>query len=189
MTRHWFTSDHHFGHATIIKYTHRPFSSVQEMNETLIYRWNERVSPTDIVYHLGDLTCIKGKKDRLKTLNSVLPRLNGHICFIRGNHDRIETHERFMWSDNLREIRVPYGDKKEQLIVLCHYAMRVWNKSHYGSWMLWGHSHGSLKEDPHALSFDVGVDTNNYYPYSFEEVQERMSTKVFQPVDHHGREP
>ena len=36
----------------------------------------------------------------------------------------------------------------EQDIVLCHYAMRVWQKSHYGAWMLYGHSHGTLPDNP-----------------------------------------
>lgn len=28
---------------------------------------------------------------------------------------------------------------------MSHYAMRVWNQSHKGSWMLHGHSHGTLE--------------------------------------------
>ena len=61
-----------------------------------------------------------------------------------------------------------------QLIVLCHYSMRKWNKSHYGSWHLYGHSHGNLP--PLGLSFDVGVDTNDYYPYSLDDVSNKMKT-------------
>jgi hypothetical protein len=33
---------------------------------------------------------------------------------------------------------------------------------------------------------DVGVDTNNFFPYSFEQVEARMKTKTFVPIDHHG---
>ena len=50
----FFTSDHHFGHAKIIEYCKRPFSSVEEMNQVMIDRWNEVVGPDDHVYHLGD---------------------------------------------------------------------------------------------------------------------------------------
>ena len=50
--------------------------------------------------------------------------------------------------------------------------MRVWNKSHYGSWELYGHSHGTL--EPIGKQLDVGVDTNNFYPYSFEDIKKRL---------------
>lgn len=63
--------------------------------------------------------------------------------------------------------------------------MRTWNKSHYGNWQLYGHSHGSLPEND-SLSMDVGVDPNNYFPISFEQVSDRMSKKSFIPIDHHG---
>lgn len=52
---------------------------------------------------------------------------------------------------------------------------------------LTGNSHGSLKDDPHALRTDVGVDCWDYYPVSFEEIRKLMSKKVFKPVDHHGQ--
>ncbi len=44
---------------------------------------------------------------------------------------------------NLAEISV-HG----QPIVICHYAMRVWNRSHHGAWHLYGHSHGNLPDTP-----------------------------------------
>ena len=37
----WFTSDTHFGHKEIIRFTGRPFASVEEMDRELIRRWNE----------------------------------------------------------------------------------------------------------------------------------------------------
>ena len=64
--------------------------------------------------------------------------------------------------------------------------MRVWNKSHYGSWNLYGHSHGSLPDDPHARAIDVGVDCHNFAPVSFDEVKVIMERKLWKPIDHHG---
>lgn len=46
--------DHHFSHKNIMKYDERPFSSVAEMNETMIERHNEVVKPNDEVYTVGD---------------------------------------------------------------------------------------------------------------------------------------
>jgi hypothetical protein len=44
-------------------------------------------------------------------------------------------------------------------------TMRVWNRSHHGSWHLYGHSHGRLPEPPTLLSMDVGVDTHDFRPW------------------------
>jgi calcineurin-like phosphoesterase family protein len=50
----WFISDTHFSHANIIRYTGRPFQSVNEMDERLIENWNALIAPEDIVFFLGD---------------------------------------------------------------------------------------------------------------------------------------
>lgn len=173
----FFTADHHFGHANIIKYSKRPFSSLDEMDETMLSRWNEIIKPNDIVYHLGDLSFFNlNNQSRV-----LLERLNGVIFYIRGNHDKFNSKiPRFEWVRDFAEIKI--GGQK---ITLCHYAMRVWNCSHHGAWHLYGHSHGSLPDDPNSLSFDVGVDCWDFYPVSFEQVAERMKQKTFKPVDHH----
>lgn len=150
----WFTSDQHFGHANIIKYCARPFSSVEEMDETIIRNFNYRVSKGDVVYHLGDF--IFGDR------GPYLKRMNGTHVFIRGNHDNKKYKDPY-----IREIKI-----EGQHIVLCHYAMRVWNRSHHGSWNLYGHSHGTLV--PQRLQMDVGVDSNGYYPISFDWIKELL---------------
>jgi calcineurin-like phosphoesterase family protein len=52
----WLTADTHFGHTNILKYCGRPFSSIEEMDETLINNWNNKVNQDDTVYHLGDFS-------------------------------------------------------------------------------------------------------------------------------------
>lgn len=178
----WFTSDTHISHANVIKYSKRPFKNVTEMNGEIMNRWNEVVRPGDTVYHLGD---VASEKDEDYLYNYIC-RLNGQKHLILGNHDRgiLKTNVKSLFASisTLKDIKVD-----DQHIVLCHYAMRVWNKSHYGAWQLFGHSHGSLPDDPNLLSCDVGVDCWNYTPVSFEQLKHVMSKKTFKPIDHHGR--
>ena len=77
------TSDHHFHHANIIKYTKRPFKSVEHMNMELVRRWNSVVSDGDIVLHMGDFSF--NHKER--THRFWREQLNGEIVFLQGNHD------------------------------------------------------------------------------------------------------
>ena len=175
----FFTSDTHFGHANVIKYSERPFLNVEEMNEGLIERWNERVSKGDHVYHLGDFSLTSKKEP-----HDVFFRLNGRIHLVRGNHDKVIKgwlQDQFEWVKDYHEMKGP-GDVK---IVLCHYGFMVWNKSHYGSWHLHGHSHGNLQNPNEVRRLDVGVDTHDYYPYSMDEVEEIMDGLGIFPVDHH----
>ena len=51
----FFTSDLHLGHRNIIQLCNRPFSSIDEMDQRFIEKWNEKVTDADTVYILGDL--------------------------------------------------------------------------------------------------------------------------------------
>jgi calcineurin-like phosphoesterase family protein len=84
-------SDTHFGHANILTFRGqdgaliRPgFSSVEEMDEFMVERWNSVVRPSDHVYHLGDVTM---KAPGL----GIVKRLNGKKRLVRGNHDIFRT--------------------------------------------------------------------------------------------------
>ena len=48
----YFTSDQHFGHLNIIRLSHRPFATVDEMDDELLARWNAKVKDGDVVYVL-----------------------------------------------------------------------------------------------------------------------------------------
>jgi calcineurin-like phosphoesterase family protein len=78
----FFTADHHFGHANILKYTERPWDTLEEMHEELIGRWNNVVGLEDTVVILGDFS-YKGHD----ALDDVVPRLNGRKILVCGNHD------------------------------------------------------------------------------------------------------
>ena len=164
----WFTSDHHFGHDNIRSHCQRPFDSTEEMNEAMIARWNACVAPSDTVYHLGDLFLCS-----LDEAQAIRRRLQGNICLIRGNHDKTADRmkESFGWVKDYYELKVEDADAPsgKQLIVLCHYAFRVWRNAHHGAWHLYGHSHGSLPGANHSM--DIGVDCHGFSPISYERVK------------------
>jgi calcineurin-like phosphoesterase family protein len=182
----FFSADFHLGHSNIIKYCGRPFENVHEMNEKIIENYNAIVAPDDHLYFLGDFSfCSPGLTIEF------LKRLHGKKFMIQGNHDKALTKEEVRpyieWLKDYHKLSIQDKDAARgvQDIVLMHYAMRVWDKSHWGAWQLYGHSHGSLPDDPNALAIDVGVDCHNFKPITYDEIKVIMSKKKFVPVDHH----
>jgi len=181
----WFTADEHIGHENIIKFCKRPFSNINEMKEKIISNHNEVVKPGDRVFHIGDMFW---RTVPVKEALDIIYRLNGEHYYIYGNHDEIFhknefLRKSFVWCKDVHNLNVSGYPN----IFLFHYACRVWNGSHRGSWHLFGHSHNNLTEiskgnskDESPFSFDVGVDTHNFYPWSLEEVAEKMKKKGWQ---------
>ena len=175
--RVWFTADTHFFHKNILIHCNRPFTDVEEMNDKIVENWNSLVKPDDMVFHLGDF-CF-GTLEHWKSIRS---RLNGSIRLIRGNHDKIQTSQitdLFESVNDYLKIRVEDKEANQgwQYLILSHYAFRVWDQAHYGSFHLYGHSHGNLPDDPDSLSFDVGVDCHEFKPISYDQVKNIMSKK------------
>ena len=85
----WFTSDEHHGHENIIKYCGRPFKNAEHMMNTIIENHNRVVQPTDIVFHLGDLS-MRGS-DSVPFYRKFMKRYavakERHL--ILGNHDSL----------------------------------------------------------------------------------------------------
>ena len=160
----FFTADLHLSHRNIIKYCNRPFSSVEEMNNTIINNWNKKVNDNDTVYILGDLA--------FGRCNEELSVMKGEKILIIGDHDiDIDIRAGF----RLQKFALLNAKFDGQYITLCHWCMRVWAKSHYNSWQLFGHSHGQLPSI--GKSHDVGVDANNFSPLSLDEIIELMKNK------------
>jgi len=154
MSKIWFTSDTHFGHKNIIKYCNRPFSNVEEMNETFIANWNQVVSEKDTVYHLGDFS--------MGNPIQYLKRLKGRIHLVRGNHDKPKDFIGLVESFNcIKTLKC-----NNLYIVLCHYPLRSWDRKCHGSYHAYGHVHGT--EPKFCMSYDVGVDNNSYTPINLE---------------------
>lgn len=144
----FFTSDTHFSSQRTLELSRRPFRSVEEMDWTMIERWNTKIGPDDTVYHLGDF----GDKFALQYLN-------GNIKLVLGNHD---VKEEFV-----RQVEIIEPSKVEEKYLVSHEPL-YW-KNEAGD-KLFGHIHGrqTLKE---WSGLDVGVDGHNFEPYSEEEVR------------------
>ena len=187
--RVFFTSDHHFGHNNIIKYSKRPFANVVEMDKALIENWNDVVGKNDTVFHLGDVTF---KADA----RSYFAQLNGKIFVLAlpWHHDKKwleqEKDQSLMLSKSghpvvlLTPIAVLYSHKHGQdgyplAITLSHYPLAEWEASFHGAWQLHGHSHGTYQAPQGKKCLDVGVDPMGYSPVSFEQVVELMNRKPY----------
>ena len=171
MANTWFTADFHLGHTNIIRYCSRPFATVEEMDQAIIERLNASVRPNDVLYFLGDF-CMGGQT----RVRAYRQRIQCKKIFaVPGNHDKQarKLEAEFSWLDNLAEVSI-HG----QLIVLCHYALRVWDRSNRGSWHLYGHSHGRLPQVTNALCMDVGVDTHDFRPWHFDEIKALMPAGI-----------
>lgn len=169
------------------------------MDEWLISNINASVKSDDRLVFLGDWI-FPGRQDFAAAAKQYRDQIKcKKIIFIWGNHDKKgRGNQQFMrmfdGCYDLLEL-----DSNAQRMVLCHYSMRVWNKSGSGVWHLYGHSHATLADDPNSRSIDVGVDAaarylsddgtlkpENYRPLSFDEVAGLMAKKAWKPVDHHG---
>ncbi len=198
----WFTSDTHFGHKNIVKGTSewdltgthqrtRNFDSLEEHNAVLIQNFNSVIKPEDEVWHLGDVAF--GGHANIKVFLDSLNCKNINLVF--GNHDQhitpINSPYRLLFKScqYVKEFSMnvdrKYGIVGKQKFFLSHYSHRVWNQSHHGVIHLYGHSHDTLPGL--GKSMDVGVDTNNLYPYHLDEVMDIMSKIPINIIDHHNQ--
>ena len=182
MSKIWFTSDLHITHRKIVEYTNRGVITTQEDHDKwVIDLWNSQVSKHDLVYQLGDFVF---NCRNLETWQSVVSRLNGRIIHIKGNHDSSDVLKRsgHEWYD-LKRVKVG-----KQHIVLCHFALRVWDMYHHGAWHLYGHSHGNLPSA--GRSIDVGIDNaynvfGEHRFFTMDDLREMIGSKDVILHDHH----
>ncbi len=176
----FFTSDTHWGHEKILK-VYQPHTrigtSVDDMDDELIQRWNDKIPPDGIVYHLGDVTFHRN----VDKIADILSRLNGTIHLVYGNHDDLilkhASLQRFFASITpLMFLKI----SNRRAIVLCHYPIRSWQNQRHGAFHLYGHAHGALESVPYGRSMDVGVDARpgaDMAPWSYHEIEAILSTR------------
>ena len=162
----WFTSDWHLEHKNIMKYSRRPFNSVNDMNWTIINNFNSKIDENDVVYFLGDFCFNKYKTEEF--LNAI----TGKIHFIMGNHDRGVKHLFRRYGETVSDITVLRHN--DVSITLCHYPMVTFSRSHFNSWQLYGHHHRDTSQQIKGKRMNVGVDVHNFEPISIKKVARYM---------------
>lgn len=175
----YFISDLHFGHSNIIRFDNRPFTSVEEMDNTLITNWNNVITNDDLVYILGDISWYNSQK-----ACEILKQLKGKKILIRGNHDKftndINYKKQFIEITDYKDIVV-----NNQLIILSHYPIMFWKKQWRNVIHLYGHVHvtqdydmlldfikTARKHGNPCKMYNVGcmMDYMNYTPKTLNEI-------------------
>jgi calcineurin-like phosphoesterase family protein len=204
--RLFFTSDTHYNHSNICRATTkwsdadnltRDFKSLDHMNDTLVNNINEIVGENDILIHLGDWSF--GGFESIEDFRNRILCKNVHLVF--GNHDH---HIRRNKGDIQRifsschdylhlDIRKPEGKEVVKYSIVClHYPIASWNGMNDGVVHLHGHVHlPQHLRVSEGKAMDVGVDGNELYPISLEEVRnimkDRPHRKLTLPKDHHEK--
>jgi calcineurin-like phosphoesterase family protein len=135
MSAVFLTSDTHFGHANICKFTNydgtplRPWDDVAQMDEDMVKLWNDTVRPNDKVYHLGDVVINR------KSL-AILDRLNGDKVLIKGNHDIFQLSDYTKYFRDIRSYHVMNG------CILSHIPVHKDSIARFGA-NIHGHLHGN----------------------------------------------
>jgi len=162
MSKTWIWSDLHLGHANIIKYCNRPFSSAEEMDTTLIQAWKDTVGKDDTIINLGDV-CLGGQypKDKLHTLIHSLP---GHKILILGNHDRKKSVK--FWEEvGFNEV-YKYPIIYKEWYMLSHEPIFLNENMPYIN--IHGHTHDKVYG---GTSYkNVSVEVTGYKPIDFETI-------------------
>jgi calcineurin-like phosphoesterase family protein len=181
--KYWFTSDLHLGHKNILSYDPRPFSSIEEHDAAILGNLQALVKPWDDLYILGDFGF--SKEDALIAYFLQLPNCNRY--FIKGNHDRSKLHCKLYakYGTYLGEQKRIKIKEDGQEIVLNHFPMRSWDKSHHNTtFHLYGHHHGGLSPEfsNWGKSMDVGINTNFYFPYEYQQIKTLLNGKEIKDI-------
>lgn len=189
----WLVSDTHFGHAGVCRFLApdgvtklRPWDNPEEMDEFMVKAWNERVRPTDKVYHLGD--CVINRR-----CLPTLARLNGDKVLIRGNHDIFRDDEYRRYFRELRAYHVMNG------CILSHIPIHVESLGRFGV-NIHGHLHANRvmmtarfthaeKQIIDPRYHSVCVEQTDFAPILLEDVFKRIEAEGGQVGFRNGNGP
>lgn len=154
----------------------RPFSSTEEMNETIIENHNKIVKPHDVVYVLGD--CVINKK-----YLDLVKRMNGKKRLVRGNHDIFDDkYYREVGFEKIYGVRV-FVDKWIFSHIPLHpdcvtdrFRVNVHGHLHDNEVMKsYDFNDNSPFPDPRYLS--VCVEKTDFKPLHFDEIESKIQQR------------
>lgn len=175
----WITSDWHFNHDRAFVYEPRGFKSVEEMNEVIIEKHNEVVTPEDDVYVLGDLCLGDNELGR-----QCISQLNGKLHVVLGNHDTNTRVKMYQEMNNIVSVNyaemVKFGKYR---FYLSHYPTLTANLEKESLKQcvinLFGHTHQTTNfYNDIPFMYHVGADSHDCYPVNLEEAIQEMKDKV-----------
>ena len=167
----WFASDHHFGHANLLKfmsddgaYVRPGFRDVDHMNETMIANHNRVVGVADRAYFLGDVGFSRA------TLAAVLPRLNGKKRLILGNHDYSDRQMMRFYLEHFQKVMSWRHFTEPDCALICTHCP-LHESSFLGRYNgscinVHGHIHTRRINDPRYVN--ICVEQIDYTPVSYD---------------------
>lgn len=165
----YYIADMHLGHANIMRHSNRPFTTVDEMDKTIIDSFS-RVRDNDHVYFLGDM-CMRFTDD----VRSHIESIKGHKHLIVGNHDvKLLKDKRFRGLfETIHDMEKVHDGNKT--IILCHYPLVEWDGFYRGVYHFYGHIHNSDNAANKIMSdiknaYNVGVDIIGFGPKTADEI-------------------
>ncbi len=188
----WFTSDHHFGHENIIRFSQRPFANAREMDEAMIERWNSHVKAhmNHHVYHLGDVTMRRGGRIDREIFIKLIRSLHGHKRLLLGNHDHFPVQTYL--DAGFEKI---YGTWRGiENILLSHYPVHPTSLGGAKA-NVHGHTHTHPNEPPvmwvdkktQALQvrpyINICVEQTEYRPITLGELNDRIRVATMREED------
>ena len=168
----YYISDLHFGHQRVIEMDGRPFETIEQMDETIMERWNERVTEEDDVYIVGDFAY-----HNAYTASWYLRRLRGRKHLIIGNHDYNTVQDEKALECFASVEKMLRITDNGRTVCLCHYPIAEWNGKRHGGYHVYGHLHVRRDEVYAFMSrFDralnAGCMLSGYRPATLEELIE-----------------
>lgn len=171
MNNIYFSSDCHFSHNQPFLYEPRGFSSVEDMNEAIVERFNSIVNNDDDLYLLGDV--LMGE---LEEAIEYLKRLNGRIHIVCGNHCTNRRIEAYKTLPNVVEVvetatQIKY---RKWLFYISHWPTLVSNfEERRKFWSLHGHTHSQDRyQFAKHCAYNVACDAHDCYPVEIEQIIE-----------------
>ena len=164
--KYFVTSNLQLGRPGAIKLYKRPHSSVEEMNEDLIVKWNSVVEPSDVVYHLGNFAWDP------KTAQDAITALNGRIFFVLGESDQalLTLNKKKMLPSSCQILRdITRSEHPECQCVFSYWPLTAWEKQSK-NWSIIGYPKKSFKSDPKKRIINASTDLWGNKPQDLDKL-------------------